>query len=69
MSRTLLAILCCQESLLKRVTDQPRHDRRYTVSYAKIGRELGWHPEISFTTGLRSTIHWYGLNLPTGQVA
>jgi len=60
--RTLLSMLCCHESLLKRVADRLGHDRRYAVSYAKIGRELGWHPEISFTTGLRSTIHWYRQN-------
>ena len=60
--RTLLSMLYCHESLLKRVTDRLGHDRRYAVSYAKIERELGWHPEISFPTGLRSTIHWYRQN-------
>jgi dTDP-glucose 4,6-dehydratase len=60
--RTLLSMLCCHESLMKRVTDRLGHDRRYAVSYAKIERELGWRPEISFTTGLRATIHWYRQN-------
>jgi dTDP-glucose 4,6-dehydratase len=60
--RTLLSMLCCHESLLQRVADRPGHDRRYAVSYAKIERELGWHPEISFPAGLRSTIHWYRQN-------
>ncbi len=57
--RTLLSMLCCHESLMKRVTDRLGHDRRYAVSYAKIERELGWRPEIPFATGLLSTIHWY----------
>jgi dTDP-glucose 4,6-dehydratase len=32
------------------------------VDCSKIGRELGWAPEIPFEDGLRSTVEWYREN-------
>jgi dTDP-glucose 4,6-dehydratase len=57
--RLLLRIAGRPESLLKHVTDRLGHDRRYAVDCSKIGRELGWEPEIPFEDGLRSTVEWY----------
>ena len=57
--RLLLKIAGQPESLLKHVTDRLGHDRRYAVDCSKIGRELGWTPEIPFEDGLRSTVNWY----------
>jgi dTDP-glucose 4,6-dehydratase len=57
--RLLLKIAGQPESLLKHVTDRLGHDRRYAVDCSKIGRELGWAPEIPFEDGLRSTVNWY----------
>ena len=41
------------------VTDRPGHDRRYAIDPSKIERELGWHAEESFDTGLAKTVDWY----------
>ncbi len=57
--RLLLKIAGQPESLLKHVTDRLGHDRRYAVDCSKIGRELGWVPQIPFEEGMRSTVQWY----------
>jgi dTDP-glucose 4,6-dehydratase len=46
------------ESLLEYVTDRPGHDRRYSLSSAKV-RALGWEPRVRFTEGLEQTVAWY----------
>jgi dTDP-glucose 4,6-dehydratase len=46
-------------NLIRFVTDRPGHDRRYAINANKIERELGWHPEETFATGLRRTVEWY----------
>ena len=45
--------------LISFVTDRPGHDRRYAMDTTKIGRELGWRPRESFTSGLAKTVRWY----------
>lgn len=44
------------------VADRPGHDRRYLLDSTRIGRELGWCPEIGFEAGVRDTIRWYAAN-------
>jgi dTDP-glucose 4,6-dehydratase len=41
------------------VPDRPGHDRRYAIDAAKIERELGWHAQETFETGLEKTVRWY----------
>ncbi len=48
-----------RERLIRFVTDRPGHDRRYAIDASKIERELGWTPQHTFETGLRSTVQWY----------
>jgi dTDP-glucose 4,6-dehydratase len=48
--------------LIRNVQDRPGHDRRYAIDASKIERELGWHPQESFDTGLRKTVEWYLAN-------
>jgi dTDP-glucose 4,6-dehydratase len=50
------------ESLKTIVPDRPGHDRRYLLDSSKLGRELGWEPEIGFEDGLRETVEWYAAN-------
>jgi dTDP-glucose 4,6-dehydratase len=50
------------ESLKTIVPDRPGHDRRYLLDSSKVGRELGWQPEIGFEDGLRETVEWYAAN-------
>jgi dTDP-glucose 4,6-dehydratase len=41
------------------VTDRMGHDRRYALDVTKIGRELGYKPEVDFRAGLAATVRWY----------
>jgi dTDP-glucose 4,6-dehydratase len=41
------------------VADRPSHDRRYAICAAKIKKEIGWAPRISFNAGLQETVRWY----------
>ena len=52
------------DAMITFVADRPGHDRRYSVDFAKAGRELGWHPSRTLDEGLRETIHWYRSNEP-----
>ena len=47
------------KSLIKHVTDRPGHDRRYAIDAAKIMKELGWKPSVTFENGINKTIDWY----------
>jgi len=57
--KTILGILGKPESLISYVTDRAGHDLRYGVDPAKIHRELGWLPEITFEDGIQKTVQWY----------
>lgn len=46
-------------NLISFVKDRPGHDYRYAMDFSKLTKELGWSPETSFETGLRSTVRWY----------
>jgi dTDP-glucose 4,6-dehydratase len=48
-------------SLIKPVADRKGHDRRYSVSTAKL-RAMGWAPQVPFEQGLRDTVNWYQAN-------
>jgi dTDP-glucose 4,6-dehydratase len=56
--RRILAAADRDESLIEYVTDRPGHDRRYSLSSAKV-RELGWEPSRRFSEGLQQTVEWY----------
>jgi dTDP-glucose 4,6-dehydratase len=56
--RRILAATDRDESLIEYVTDRPGHDRRYSLSSAKV-RELGWAPSRRFSEGLHQTVEWY----------
>jgi dTDP-glucose 4,6-dehydratase len=62
LTHTLLDLLGKPKSLIRYVEDRPGHDRRYAIDCAKIERELGWEPTISFAEGLNDTIGWYKSN-------
>jgi dTDP-glucose 4,6-dehydratase len=47
------------------VEDRLGHDRRYSIDYSKISRELNYEPCISFEQGMRLTINWYKENFET----
>jgi dTDP-glucose 4,6-dehydratase len=43
------------------VTDRPGHDRRYSLSSAKL-QALGWRAQVRFDDGLARTVDWYREN-------
>jgi len=46
-------------TLVTFVKDRPGHDVRYAIDANKINKELGWHPEETFESGIKKTIEWY----------
>ncbi len=46
------------QSCIEHVADRPGHDRRYSLSSAKV-RALGWAPRVDFADGLEQTVAWY----------
>jgi dTDP-glucose 4,6-dehydratase len=58
LTRRILDLLGKPESLIRRVTDRPGHDRRYSLDCAKL-RGLGFAPQVPFEEGLRATVEWY----------
>ena len=62
--KTILRIMKKPTSLIKHVKDRPGHDFRYSLDTAKIRREIGWKPKVTFEQGLYFTIHWYLNNIP-----
>jgi dTDP-glucose 4,6-dehydratase len=46
------------DDLIEYVADRPGHDRRYSLSSARV-RELGWEPRVRFEEGLAETVAWY----------
>jgi dTDP-glucose 4,6-dehydratase len=49
------------ESLIEFVTDRPGHDRRYSLSSAKLNAR-GWEAQVRFEEGLARTVAWYREN-------
>ena len=56
--RRIIALTGQDESLIAYVDDRPGHDRRYSLSSAKV-RALGWEPKMRFEAGLERTVAWY----------
>lgn len=52
------------ENSIEFVPDRPGHDRRYSVNWSKINKELGWSPSADFDSRLQETINWYNDNEP-----
>lgn len=46
-------------ALITFVKDRAGHDQRYAIDAAKLERELGWKPSLSFEEGLEKTVDWY----------
>ena len=59
--RRIIELTGADESLIEHVTDRPGHDRRYSLSSAKV-RALGWEPRVRFAEGLEQTVAWYREN-------
>ncbi|HEV3094261.1 MAG TPA: dTDP-glucose 4,6-dehydratase [Solirubrobacteraceae bacterium] len=56
--KRILELTGASDALIEHVTDRPGHDRRYSLSSAKV-RALGWEPRVRFSEGLEQTVAWY----------
>lgn len=63
ITNIILKTLKKPDSLIRRVTDRPGHDRRYAVDCSKLAR-LGWKPTRRFEDAMSETIRWYMDNEP-----
>ena len=59
VSDSILTHLNKPASLKRHTIDRPGHDPRYAIDHAKITRELGWKPSVTFEQGIQRTIAWY----------
>jgi dTDP-glucose 4,6-dehydratase len=60
--KRMIKIMGKDESQIKFVKDRPGHDRKYSVDWSKINKELGWEPKGDFNSLLNETIVWYKEN-------
>ncbi|GLW62060.1 dTDP-glucose 4,6-dehydratase [Actinomadura rubrobrunea] len=61
LTRRLLDAVGADWSRVEHVPDRKGHDRRYSLSDAKL-RRLGYAPRVSFEDGLAETVRWYADN-------
>src|SRR4051812_5323403 len=61
LTHRILELVGKPASLIKPVADRPGHDRRYSLSTAKL-ESLGWTPAEKFESGLAATVRWYREN-------
>jgi len=59
ITNKILAEMGADDSFIDFVPDRLGHDFRYSVNWDKIRDELGYSPQIDFTSGLKETISWY----------
>jgi dTDP-glucose 4,6-dehydratase len=55
----LLAACGAGWEMVEPVEDRKGHDRRYSLSIAKISAELGYAPSVGLDDGLAGTVAWY----------
>jgi dTDP-glucose 4,6-dehydratase len=56
--KSILALAGRDESLIEYVKDRPGHDRRYSLSAARL-EALGWQAAVHFDEGIERTVTWY----------
>lgn len=59
VAKKLLKMFGRDEGAIKYVKDRPGHDRRYSVDWSKINKELDWKPLYGFDEWLEKTVQWY----------
>jgi dTDP-glucose 4,6-dehydratase len=59
LTERLLSLCDRDWSAVEPVVDRKGHDRRYSLSDAKLRAELGYAPSVDFEAGLAATVQWY----------
>jgi dTDP-glucose 4,6-dehydratase len=60
--KLILRAMHASQNMIEFVKDRPGHDIRYSLSTAKIKKELGWSAKVKFPQGLKRTVEWYMTN-------
>ena len=61
LTRSMLALLGKDGTMIEYVKDRPGHDKRYSLDITKV-KKLGWRPRHDFKYALELTIEWYKNN-------
>jgi dTDP-glucose 4,6-dehydratase len=59
LTKKLIDLTHGNRNQIQYVADRSGHDFRYSLSWKKIKRELGYSPRIPFIDGLTDTVDWY----------
>lgn len=59
ITRLILQMMGKDDSSIEYVKDRPGHDFRYAIDISKAEKDLGWNPQIDFSSGLQKTVRWY----------
>jgi dTDP-glucose 4,6-dehydratase len=62
LTTQLLSIFGVGEERIRWVDDRLGHDRRYSVDWGKINKQLGYTPKHSLKDALPSLVQWYQTN-------
>ncbi|MEA2015983.1 MAG: dTDP-glucose 4,6-dehydratase [Actinomycetota bacterium] len=59
ITKKIIGILAKSEDMIEPVKDRLGHDRRYSIDFSKIKKELGWETSYNFEEALEKTVNWY----------
>jgi dTDP-glucose 4,6-dehydratase len=62
IAQKILELMGKKNDQIEYVTDRPGHDKRYSIDFSKIKKQLDWQPKTNFEEGLQKTINWYKNN-------
>ena len=62
LTSLILEVMDMGPEMIQPVADRKGHDRRYSVDWGKINRELGYSPRESLSISLTSLVDWYRAN-------
>ncbi|MDR0462604.1 MAG: dTDP-glucose 4,6-dehydratase [Pseudomonadales bacterium] len=60
--KMIIGLMGYNEDKIEFVTDRAGHDRRYSVDWSELNKDLGWTPTVTLEEGLEKTIAWYKHN-------
>jgi dTDP-glucose 4,6-dehydratase len=62
LTNLILETMGCGPEMIRSVDDRKGHDRRYSVDWGKIKRELGYVPQKSLASSIEELVNWYRAN-------
>ena len=62
LTTLILATCGFDDGMVERVADRLGHDRRYSVNWSKINKELGYAPQQSLNSSIGDVVDWYRSN-------